>query len=334
MALPVVRDDAKLPQSYEGAKQALAECERVDECKDWTDKSMALAAYAKQAGDETLLNHARRIQCLSNRRMGELLINIEPGTGGQPFQKQNPTRGTAVPSRKSVADKAQVKERQRKASIRIAKIPKAEFEKQVSADKAPTPAGLIRETKRKEVAEKLDGLAANEIVIPTGVFDVVVMDPPWPMQKTEREVRPNQVAREYPTMDENEIKAIEIPAADDCHLWLWTTHKFLPMALRCVEHWGLKYVCTFVWHKPGGPQPLNLPQYNNEFAIYCRKGAPLFFDTKAFNTCFNAPRGKHSEKPEQFYETVRRVTKGRRLDTFTRREIDGFHGWGNEAVAA
>ena len=29
---------------------------------------------------------------------------------------------------------------------------------------------------------------------------------------------------------------------------MWTTHKFLPMALRLYEKWGVKYVCAFVWH--------------------------------------------------------------------------------------
>ncbi len=327
---PAMSDEAHLPQAYEDAKRSMAQCERVDECKDWADKAMAIAAYARQAADITLLNHALRIQCRSTRRMGELLIQIEPNKGGRPSK----TRDTDDPglSRKSIADDAGIKERQRKTSIRIAKIPEQEFERLVDAEKAPTVSGLIRETQRKETGEKLDELASREITHPSGEFDVVVIDPPWPMNKVEREVRPNQVALDYPTMDEDEIKGIEIPAAENCHVWVWTTHKYLPMALRCIEHWGLKYVCTCIWHKPGGPQPYNLPQYNNEFAIYCRKGTPLFFDTKAFNTCFYAPRGKHSEKPEEFYEVVRRVTKGRRLDMFNRRSIDGFTGWGNESL--
>ncbi len=192
-------------------------------------------------------------------------------------------------------------------------------------------ADVVREIRRTEVVQQLEDTAAREAKALEGVYDVIVIDPPWPMTKIERDVSPKQVEFPYPTMTVEELEALTIPCADDCHVWLWTTQKYLPSAFRLLEAWGLKYVCTFVWHKPGGFQPYGLPQYNAEFALYARRGSPVFVDTKALPACFAAPRGQHSEKPEEFYEIVRRVTAGRRLDMFNRREIQGFDGWGNEA---
>lgn len=194
-----------------------------------------------------------------------------------------------------------------------------------------TTAHVVRELRREETAQRLKRIAASEAKAPTGVFDVLVIDPPWPMRKIERDCRPNQTDLDYPTMTEEQLAALTIPAAGDCHVWLWTTQRFLPLALCLLDRWGLKYVCTFVWHKPGGFQPVGLPQFNCEFALYARRGSPVFLDTKAFRTCFEAPRGRHSEKPEAFYEMVRRTTAGRRLDMFNRRAIAGFVGWGKEA---
>lgn len=193
-------------------------------------------------------------------------------------------------------------------------------------------ADVVREEKRAEVIAKLESVEAMTAKELAGEYDVLVIDPPWPMEKIERDARERQVAFEYPTMQESELTQLRLPMAESCHAWLWTTQKFLPMSLRLLESWGLKYVCTFVWHKPGGLQPFGLPQYNCEFAIYARKGTPQFIDTKAFFTCFDAPRGKHSEKPEEFYDVVRRVTAGRRIDIFNRRKIEGFDTWGKEAA--
>lgn len=177
-----------------------------------------------------------------------------------------------------------------------------------------------------------DALSLIETRRMAGVYETIVIDPPWPMQKIERDVRPNQVEFDYPTMNEQQLSEFHIPSADSCHMFCWTTHKFLPMAFRLLDPWGFRYVCTFVWHKPGGFQPHGLPQFNCEFALYARKGTPELLDTKDFPCCFEAPRREHSRKPDIFYDRVRRVTAGPRIDIFSREPRDGFDQFGNEAA--
>jgi N6-adenosine-specific RNA methylase IME4 len=67
------------------------------------------------------------------------------------------------------------------------------------------------------------------------------------MQKIDREVRPNQDAFDYPVMTIEQMRMfwpekIASRIEQDCHLFCWTTQKFLPDALRLVELWGFKYV--------------------------------------------------------------------------------------------
>src|SRR4051794_38678196 len=64
---------ARLPENYEAAKRAIAECERLDECNDWADKAAAIASYARQADDTELEDYAMRIRLRAQRRLGELL---------------------------------------------------------------------------------------------------------------------------------------------------------------------------------------------------------------------------------------------------------------------
>lgn len=252
------------------------------------------------------------------RRAGKFAEAIEKTKAIDPDIEKKAAAGTAPPRAAVV-----------KAAAILEKSP--ERAKEIIAG-GKKMSDVIREEKRAAVVAKLESVEAKEAKALAGLYDVIVIDPPWPMEKIERDVTPEQVAFEYPTMQEAELAAMEMPAADDCHVWVWTTHKFLPMCLRLLKDWNLKYVCTFVWHKPGGFQPFGLPQYNCEFAVYARRGSPQFINTKAFSVCFNAPRGKHSEKPEDFYDIVRRVTAGRRVDIFNRRKIEGFDVWGKEAA--
>ena len=220
------------------------------------------------------------------------------------------------------------------AAADVATLPKREQAEIVAKGEKEIleAAKRIRLQKAEVRRMEIQAVSAREVVIPDGKFGTIVIDPPWQMEKIERDLRENQVGFDYPTMSEEELAAFPVPsiAADDCHLFCWTTHKFLPMSLRLLDAWGFRYVLTMVWHKPGGFQPFGLPQYNCEFALYARKGAPQFIDTKAFNTCFSAPRREHSRKPDEFYDVVRRVTNGQRIDVFSRERRDGFSQLGNE----
>jgi N6-adenosine-specific RNA methylase IME4 len=218
-------------------------------------------------------------------------------------------------------------------ALKIAKLPEQQREQVLGkVDTGLKPADAIRETFREKIRTELESVEMKVTKEIAGIYDVIIIDPPWPAKKIERDVTPTQVESDYPLMSLTEIRNLKIPYADDCHLWLWTTQKFLPDSFDIIKTWGLKYVCTFVWHKPGGFQPIGLPQFNSEFVLYCRKGSPQFLDTKDLPTCFNAPRTGHSVKPQAFYDMVRRATSGRRLDMFSRRKIEGFETWGKECV--
>jgi N6-adenosine-specific RNA methylase IME4 len=161
-----------------------------------------------------------------------------------------------------------------------------------------------------------------------------VIDPPWEVKKIIREVRPNQKEFDYPTMTIEEIKAFPIKdlMVDNCHVFLWTTQKYLPYAFDILKEWGLTYVFAMVWHKNGGFQPYGLPQYNCEFVLYAHKGNPKFIDTKDFFCCFNADRGKHSEKPDSFYDVIDRVCDGNKIDIFARKQRKVWEVYGNEVI--
>lgn len=184
---------------------------------------------------------------------------------------------------------------------------------------------LEEDTLRREI------IKAQPVIIPAGKFPCIVIDPPWPMEKIERDERPNQFGFDYPTMSEEELMAYPLPAmaADNCHLYLWTTHRFLPMALRLAEHWGFRYQCLMTWVKNVGMTPFSW-MYSTEHVLFCRRGN-LQLEKLGLRLDFQAKVREHSRKPDEFYDLVRQASPGPRLDVFSREAREGFEQVGNES---
>jgi N6-adenosine-specific RNA methylase IME4 len=217
------------------------------------------------------------------------------------------------------------------SAIREAKFAPAEQQPDwLAAAHAPIIEDIQREIKREQQRERIAQLKENGVSLPTGQYSCLVVDPPWPMQKIERDVRPNQFEFDYPTMSEDELRAFPLPdlAADDCHLYLWTTQKYLPMALRLAEHWGFKYQCLMTWVKNVGFTPFSW-MYSTEHVLFCTRGSlPLLALGRRLD--FSAKVREHSRKPDEFYDLVREVSPGPRMDVFSREMREGFEQYGNE----
>lgn len=168
---------------------------------------------------------------------------------------------------------------------------------------------------------------------PTSTYKTVVIDPPWRKAGSlENSRRGGYRPMPYSMMTDYDIEALPVGNLLETDAWLfvWTTQAKLPTAINLLASWGCKYRFTMTWHKEHGPQPLFCPRFNSEFVVVGAKGKPRFITTKAFSTAYGWPRRAHSEKPEEFYGLLRRVTDEPRIDIFGRRAIAGFDSWGDE----
>jgi hypothetical protein len=139
---------ARLPVAYEAAAKAISECERIDECKSWSDRAAALASYARQAKDDTLRVMAVRIQARAERRCGELLKQIPSATGAHLKQE-----GALPLSRTAAAEAAGLSEHRRKTALRMASVPAEDFEQHVESSAPPTVTKLAEQGKQSRVLE-------------------------------------------------------------------------------------------------------------------------------------------------------------------------------------
>jgi N6-adenosine-specific RNA methylase IME4 len=162
--------------------------------------------------------------------------------------------------------------------------------------------------------------------LPRGPFRVIVLDPAWEYDKDAWRFAAS--VPHYPTMTVEEIRQVDVPAlADqDCILWLWTTNKHMADALDLVRHWGFrqKTILTWVKDRMGAGEWL---RGQTEHCILAVRGRPVKTLTNQ-TTALQARRGRHSEKPEEFYRLVESLCPGPKLELFARKPREGWvtHG--------
>lgn len=186
--------------------------------------------------------------------------------------------------------------------------------------------------KRLNVARKADAIRQEAPPLPgNGPYRVIVADPPWPYE-IRQEDPSHRAAFPYPTMSIAEICALDVGgiAHADCILWLWTTNHHMRQAFDVVEAWGFQQKTILTWAK-------NRIGYGDwlrgqtEHCLMCVRGKPIV-EVGAISTLLPAPVGRHSEKPDTFYELVEQICPAPRYaELFQRRARPNWDGHGDEA---
>jgi N6-adenosine-specific RNA methylase IME4 len=176
-----------------------------------------------------------------------------------------------------------------------------------------------------------------------GTFSVVYADPPWMMWGDPN--KDQAAGKHYELMSDDALKALPVRDLLGANgaLFMWATCPRLDAAVEVMKAWGLHFRgVAYVWVKTTkagkiiegqGVRP-TLVKPTTELVLAgttCKRGRPLPLLTEAQGQVVLAPRGAHSEKPEE----VRRRIEGLlgpvpRVELFARRRTPGWSAWGLE----
>jgi len=198
----------------------------------------------------------------------------------------------------------------------------------------PTRHDILKAIKHKKVEEKIEKQKEEikqGIEQPDGLYDLIVIDPPWNYGR-KYDADGARVANQYPEMTFEELEKIKLPAKDNCILWCWTTHQFIYDAIELLEKWNFEYKCILTWDKEkmGIGKWLRL---QTEFCLLGIRGKPLW-ENKGLRDIIREPRTKHSVKPECFYQMIDENFVGKKLDYFGRNKRKGWdiYGAGQDSI--
>ena len=169
-----------------------------------------------------------------------------------------------------------------------------------------------------------------------GGWRTIANDPPWLFADQGSRIATTGCASPYAPMPDDQILALPVGelAARDAHLYLWATDQHTELALRCVREWGFRFIQFITWVKTdsAGDPRLGGGHYWRHAAEQClfavRGRAPVRRHDVPAVIC--APRGRHSAKPDVFFDLVEAMSFGPRVELFSRIERIGWTGHGDQ----
>ncbi len=332
--LQPVENDQNIPAKLDIARRALAEA-----TEDWQRIGIRDSARALEAAAEILKHKNIQVQAANLVQDAERAIAKAnpPNITGRPKKVVTPNNDFL----ESEPVISQNNLRQiRQAHNNLSDEEYEEVKQEAIESQIPLTRSNLKEKGKQKRREKLrqervENLSAAATQLPTGEqkFSVIYADPPWQYDFAETANR--EVENQYPTMDIEKIKAINV--TEFCHtdavLYLWATAPKLRESLSVMEAWGFEYKTHMVWVKDKIGMGYWARSQHELLLIGARGNFPPPSKEKRVSSIIEAPRRKHSQKPVQCAELLETLYPDMaKFELFCRSPREGWAVWGYEAA--
>lgn len=164
----------------------------------------------------------------------------------------------------------------------------------------------------------------------------LVVDCPWKFGDTLPGPK-RGASKHYDVMDVDELCAFKLPPIDQrAIMFFWRVASMQDEALKVINAWGFTVKSELVWIKTTvtGKRHFGMGRYvrmEHETCLIAVNNTSYTVEDKAIRSTFSAPVGRHSEKPDEFFELVERLVGDvPRVELFARKRRPGWMCYGNE----
>lgn len=320
------------------AMRRLADAKTASEANEIADVARAAETYAKRQklGVEAIgYAHAVKVEALN--RLGGIL-KATPRNGGvklagrdsfggtkKVLPKDSPPTLTAIGIDKKTSAVAQ-------KLADLAETAPEQFAEVRDGTKSITQVTREQKEVQREAARNDNRAKVASVErISEARFSSILIDPPWNWGDEGDKDQLGRARPQYATLTLEQLLELNIPAADDCHLYLWITNRSLPKGFVLLERWGFRYITALTWVKPHFGMG-NYFRGQTEHLLFGVRGSQML-KRKDVGTVLHAPRGSngHSSKPIEIYPLIESCSPGPYLEMFSRCERPDWTAWGENS---
>ena len=194
--------------------------------------------------------------------------------------------------------------------------------------------------KQKRRAERERALAGKILELPDKEYGVILEDYEWDHETWSEAGKDRHASNHYLTSTDAHTAAEIVErtrncflcAAKNCVLFMWTTQPHLAIAIDVLRLRGFAYKSNSIWGKDRRGTGYWFNNKHEQLLVGVRGNVPCPAPGEQWDSLIVEPRGRHSEKPEIFYELIEAYFPNLpKIELNARRRRPGWDAWGLDA---